>query len=128
MQIFVPGALALTLALTLSAPATAQSERLKYKESDFVSSEKIAQSGGLKIDIPDLGTVVLRRVESPWKGECLVHLPSVRQELIQRNYTTTGIKAEIWLDFIVEERPEGNQPLCIGGGNQCRMEVELPES
>lgn len=127
MQFARPATLALALTLALTAPLAAQSERKPIKRSDLVSSVQLEQSGGLKIDIPDLGTVVLKSVKSPRGTECFLHVPSVRQALIERRFNATGIKAEVWLDFFVDERPEGNVPICAGGGDQCRIEVDLPE-
>lgn len=98
----------------------------KSKKSDFVRNSELQRSGGERIMIPRYGafTLVSARVARDSSKDCLVHIPTVREQL-QRIAAGGGAEqASVW--FEIKATTCDGEVCCMGVGTGCQVEIKAP--
>jgi hypothetical protein len=94
----------------------------------FVSQDQIGKKGGCVLKIRDLGEFVVRDVShlASHGGPCLLHLESVRKELIRIYGRDNPPSLGKFVDIELEAKTDGGEVTCEGPGTGCTARVEVP--
>ncbi len=98
----------------------------KFNRADFVSNSELKRSGGMRIKIPRFGTykIVSARIDAQSTKDCLVHIPSVREQLLRiaKGGDAKGkqIKIKLMSTWV------NGELACYSSGTDCTVIVQVP--